>query len=977
MNRRRKFLLASVLALQNSSFIYPSCQKCFSRIILGSKRSHCPKCGSVGKVENASYRYKLSLKVAESNKWFGITVFGSCLDTFFGLTATGLHRYIEDPNEIPETLDSDTTQNLLTKAAETCFVGQSFIFGVTQRPDCKREVKALVASQIVLPDPRVAGFTVIDYFRQLLQPSNLGKLRHGSQANSCVLALGHSDSDLSSICGSDSSSYSFKSHGRENFSRFWQSSLELISIVSEPTGDDDLSPSEQSKANGALHQNRKYISFTEVTSSSSYHDPIQSSCGFVLHVDKKSKAEKSGEELGLQANQLSVVCSSHHEVGVTDCNLLSLKIQEPREPSNTKSFHNMVEIKNTYSQPELTWRHHHSANAPSSLQERATCCSPSSLGLGEVAGGSQDCDPEKWDDLPFSESLNKFLAAIESEIAITETDASSRKYYLDHDIDKLRADHSQLSVTPQRTTGALHTPPLALRSSQTTVKSNSSKDNCPFKYEANPSPSTQKESQPDNIAETISLSANGRDIPDYVLSNAYLSALFSSSKDFGTTVTLKKTTRIQPHTAKISPRPNTSESNHSFLNIKYTNGEKSLSEVSEKLTNLCSRKCNVSDLYSLEKKQYYRWPKNQDDSFTICRQLTYPLEPFCSSPNISTNTLKEMPYGHSNNNIIQRYSTGHEGSYNASADLFDVSAKEMDVATEITKKSQDIPLYSEKSLVESHPSESDFSLRSLSENSSQSSQKLALQSIPASMYPRPCSSPPHFQSDSEYDFEDSQDFVPYSQSTPVATFHQTRIHGMIGAFEKVPAFYSDLDANCKNTRISSEIDTQQATPNGPHNKKTHIQRAKSSVPSGVTQPVVSNHCPIAECLETDIDECIPPTTKKEFFLDNLQFQTMNVRKRLAACYSPDQKELLRKKPRHVKQRMDKCLIKKEFKNKLTAIVRKQRTPKYNCDHSGWVSRKSVIELGSRSKVKCCLPFSENWPPSVPETNCAWSPELFS
>uniref|UniRef100_A0A2K6CYB7 DNA damage induced apoptosis suppressor n=1 Tax=Macaca nemestrina TaxID=9545 RepID=A0A2K6CYB7_MACNE len=38
MNRRRKFLLASVLALQNSSFIYPSCQKCFSRIILVSKR---------------------------------------------------------------------------------------------------------------------------------------------------------------------------------------------------------------------------------------------------------------------------------------------------------------------------------------------------------------------------------------------------------------------------------------------------------------------------------------------------------------------------------------------------------------------------------------------------------------------------------------------------------------------------------------------------------------------------------------------------------------------------------------------------------------------------------------------------------------------------------------------------------------------------------------------------------------------------
>uniref|UniRef100_A0A286XEX6 DNA damage induced apoptosis suppressor n=2 Tax=Cavia porcellus TaxID=10141 RepID=A0A286XEX6_CAVPO len=44
----RKFLLASVLALQNLSFTYPSCQKCFSRIILGSRRSSCPKCGCTG-----------------------------------------------------------------------------------------------------------------------------------------------------------------------------------------------------------------------------------------------------------------------------------------------------------------------------------------------------------------------------------------------------------------------------------------------------------------------------------------------------------------------------------------------------------------------------------------------------------------------------------------------------------------------------------------------------------------------------------------------------------------------------------------------------------------------------------------------------------------------------------------------------------------------------------------------------------------
>lgn len=131
MNRRRKFLLASVLALQNSSFIYPSCQKCFSRVVFVSKRFTCTKCGSTGEAEKASYRYKLSLKVAESIKLYVITVFGSCLDIFFGLTATDLHRYLQDSSKIPETLDSGTTQSLLTKAVENCFVGQSFVFGVT------------------------------------------------------------------------------------------------------------------------------------------------------------------------------------------------------------------------------------------------------------------------------------------------------------------------------------------------------------------------------------------------------------------------------------------------------------------------------------------------------------------------------------------------------------------------------------------------------------------------------------------------------------------------------------------------------------------------------------------------------------------------------------------------------------------------------------------------------------------------------
>ncbi|KAM8922864.1 DNA damage-induced apoptosis suppressor protein [Lycaon pictus] len=960
MNRGRKFLLASVLALQNSNFIYPSCQKCFSRIILVSKRSRCPKCGFTGKAENVSYRYKLSLKIADSNNLFVITVFGSCLDAFFGLTAKGLHRYIQDPNEISETLDRDAIHNLLTKAVEICFVGQSFIFGVTnfgnqhgqgsdsnnflkQCSDRKREVKALVACQIVLPDPGVAGLTVIDYFHHLLQLSDSRKLDGSSQAsNSHLLALEQTNSDLSSICGPESNSCFFKSHGRDNFSRFWQASLEVTSTLSHLTN--DFSALEQSKAIDTLHQNRKHISFAEATGSNRCHDAFQGSWSLISYMDKKSTAQKLSEEVGLQAYQPSAVTSSH-EIRVTDSDFSPLKMQEPLESSNKKSFHSAVEI-NKYSSHELTCHQYHDLDKPFSLQKRSTCCPPSSLRLKEIVSGSQDCDPEIWDDLPFSESLNEFLAFVKSEIAITQRDASSRKCHLDNDIDRLHADHSKLSVTSQRTTGDLHTPPIALRLSQATIKASYSKvlSNC----EENPSPTVQKESQSNDTAEAVSISSNGSDISEYLPPNAYLSALFPSSKGSGTIGTLKST-RIPSHKAETILRHTTSESDHSCLNSKYFKrcGVKSLSEMSEKLVTLCSRRYNnVSDLCNLENKQHCRWPKNQGDSFTICRKLTYPLETLCSSPNRSTNTLKEMPCGGINNST-QNYSD-HEGSYNASADLFDDSAKEMDITTEIAKKSQNILLQWGKSLAESHRTESNFSLRSLPKNSNQSSQKLSSQSISASVCPRICSSPPRFQSDSEYDFGDSQDFVPCSQSTPVAGFHQTRIHEMKGTLKNLLAFYTDLDASYKKRQISSENDAQQATPSCPNNVKTPSQKFRSPVKSGIIQPEVFNNSLIAECSESD-NEWIPPTTKKVFPSEILGFQVMGLRKCSAACDSPDEEELPRKKLKCVKQIMN----------------------------SGWLSKDSGLGVGSCSEIQCCFPFSENWPPSVPETKSSWSPELFS
>uniref|UniRef100_U3KN96 DNA damage induced apoptosis suppressor n=1 Tax=Oryctolagus cuniculus TaxID=9986 RepID=U3KN96_RABIT len=976
-----KVLLSDNPGLQKS-LMFPG-----KRALFGPLKSSCPKCGSTDEAENASYRYKLSLKVAESNKLFVITVFGSCLDTFFGLTATGLHRYIQDPCKILDILDSDTTQSLLTKAVETCFVGQSFIFGVTnfetqrgqssdssnflqQCYDHKREVKALVACQIILPDPSVAGFTVIDYFHQLLQTANFRKPHCASQSpNSHLLTSDHSNSDLSSTYGSDSTSYFFESCYREKVSRFWQPSLELTSIGSQHTDNDDFSALEQNKVIGTFHQNRKYFSFAEATDSNSCHDPIQGSWSLVSYMDKNSTAEKLDVEIGLQTNQLSTLPSSYHDVGLTDSNLFLLSKREPLDSNNTKSFHNVMEIKNRYTQCELPCNQHQDADSPTHLQEKSLYYSPSPLKLEEITSGSQDCDSKIWDDLPFSESLNKFLAVVESEIAVTQRDASHRKHDAGNS-SEFHADHSRLSTMPP-SAEALHTPPVALRSSQATVATDSSKDNFLSNCETNSSSSVQKESQPDS---TTSL---GRNISQFFLHNTILSAAFPSSKDSETTL---KTIRDVPCGDESLCRPITSESDHSCLSIKYFNecGGKSFSEMNEKLTALCSRKYDdVSDLCKL-KKQSYRWPKNKGDGFTICRKLTYSLEISCSSPNTSINTLKDIPYGHINDKLTQSCSAGLEGSYNASADLFDDVCKETGVATEITKKSQNILLHLGTSLAESHHAEADFSLKSLSENSSQPSQKLSMQNISACTHPRACSPPPLFQSDSEDDFEDSQDFVPCSQSTPVAGFQKTRIYGINKLFQKITA-YSDVDANNRKTRISPKNDKLGATPNCPENIKTPNQIPRSPIITSILQPEVFKHSHIAEGLETDSDDWVPPTTKKVFVSDMLGFQVMSLRKCFAAHNSPDQKELPRKKPKHAKQRTDDCLIKKKFnlKNTLTAIVTKQKTPKCSCKSSAWISRESNLGLDSFSEVKHYFAFSENCPSAAPETKSAWSPELFS
>lgn len=55
-------------------------------------RCRCFKCGYSCTADLVEYRYRLSLKVARDGCIFGLTVFGTCLNPFFGVDASDLQR---------------------------------------------------------------------------------------------------------------------------------------------------------------------------------------------------------------------------------------------------------------------------------------------------------------------------------------------------------------------------------------------------------------------------------------------------------------------------------------------------------------------------------------------------------------------------------------------------------------------------------------------------------------------------------------------------------------------------------------------------------------------------------------------------------------------------------------------------------------------------------------------------------------------
>ncbi|KAI9546479.1 hypothetical protein NQZ68_026700 [Dissostichus eleginoides] len=177
MSVRRALVDCAVLSLTDACVFYPSCKGCFSRIDVQKEdttRCRCSKCGSSCLREQVQYRYRLSLRVSRDTCIYGITVFGGCLNQFFGIHASGLQRLVQS-------LDGASNRStFLEKAVRDCFIGRHFIFCIKESgsgpwlgepaANGSSSNAHFIASQMILPNAAgLSGCSVVSYYRTLLQ----------------------------------------------------------------------------------------------------------------------------------------------------------------------------------------------------------------------------------------------------------------------------------------------------------------------------------------------------------------------------------------------------------------------------------------------------------------------------------------------------------------------------------------------------------------------------------------------------------------------------------------------------------------------------------------------------------------------------------------------------------------------------------------------------------------------------------------
>ncbi|KAK6172329.1 hypothetical protein SNE40_016012 [Patella caerulea] len=160
-NSGRVLIHATVTGIRDNEILYPSCTQCYSKMQQEEyeKDWFCFKCDIFCDEIKVSWRYRLSLTVADQNCLTEITLFGKTLEPYFGTTANKFHRILERLDE-----DNLLEETMLMSALEDTFLGQSFHFGIKSN----------------------ARLNELQKFHSVSSPisvSTISKIKHGDEAS--------------------------------------------------------------------------------------------------------------------------------------------------------------------------------------------------------------------------------------------------------------------------------------------------------------------------------------------------------------------------------------------------------------------------------------------------------------------------------------------------------------------------------------------------------------------------------------------------------------------------------------------------------------------------------------------------------------------------------------------------------------------------------------------------------------------------
>ncbi|KAK7097153.1 hypothetical protein V1264_004172 [Littorina saxatilis] len=128
MGEQRSLIQATVVGVNDASFLYPCCIQCYAKM-LHNVHSHvwqCVRCNQTRGVSDLRWRYRLSLCVADSSSTANLSLFGGTLLQHFGCDADTFHQFISGSHGNGGFLEED----VMVQAVCTALVGRSYIFCV-------------------------------------------------------------------------------------------------------------------------------------------------------------------------------------------------------------------------------------------------------------------------------------------------------------------------------------------------------------------------------------------------------------------------------------------------------------------------------------------------------------------------------------------------------------------------------------------------------------------------------------------------------------------------------------------------------------------------------------------------------------------------------------------------------------------------------------------------------------------------------